>query len=72
MSVRRHLHFREFRQVDIANYLGMSQPWVSEIFAGKKPLSLRKCVELADLMGESVDLVARAFLKAEDDFNGRG
>ena len=72
MNVRRYLHFQELRQQDIALHLGISQPHVSEVFAGRKPLSLRKCVELADLLGVSVDKVARAFLRTEDEFNARG
>jgi transcriptional regulator with XRE-family HTH domain len=63
MKVQELLHFRGKTQSALADALGFSQGYFSEVCSGKKPLLLSKVLPLAELIGAPVEDVVRAFEK---------
>lgn len=61
MKVQKFLHFRDMSQGDLARAAGLSEGHFSEICRGKKKLSLEKVVEIADVLGTTIEAVALAF-----------
>lgn len=70
MEIEKHLWLRGLKQAQIADDLGISQNYLSDICAGKRELPLRLVIPLAALVQASVEDVVNAFATVRKAYVG--
>lgn len=61
MEIDKHLWLRGMKQADIAEHLGISVPYLSQIGNGQRDMPFELVLPFSELIGARVDNVVKAF-----------